>query len=1042
MTLHTGAYEQLITAALETDIRQAEASGLVCRTDALDSAEAPALFADHVARLIRRRLSDDGLGADERRRLANRLITLLGEGAPADEALSAEEVTEADRLLTDVMTLRQDVILKQEKREPVRPQSGFRVSSLFTGGDSTLSLSEEILRDIDSADRISLIVSFLKLSGLNLIYDRLKAFCAQEGHSLRIITTTYCGVTEAKAVERLAALPRTELRISYHTKIERLHAKAYIFERRSGMDTAYIGSSNLSRSAQTDGLEWNVRVTHVENPHIIKAALATFDRYWNSPSFEDFAAGGKERFREQMALERTPRDNRPLLTAYQILPQQKQILDRLATVRAQGLTRNLIVAATGTGKTAISAFDYRDFRHKTPGSSHRILFIAHREEILRQALHTYRCVLGDANFGNLWVGDARPLHADGDLFVSVQTFGSRYADFFAHLPADYYDYLVIDEAHHITAGSYRLILSHFSRPTLLLGLTATPERMDGQSLLPDFGGRISAELRLPQALDEGLLTPFQYLCITDSVTDLRGRELMEGSKYNAAKILGRLCTPQRMDLITERLRYYLPDEHACRALCFCAGKEHAATMAAELNRRGFRAAALTSDNAAERADLSRRLAEGEINYLCVVDMFNEGVDIPAVDTVLFLRPTESLTIFLQQLGRGLRLAPGKDLLTVFDFVAQLNASYDYGSRLRALMRRPDGDLEREVRQGFTLLPRGCSIHMEEVAQQYVLDNIKSALWNAQRIIRALRECTAQPTLADFATRTGDVRQLYKNGHCWTELKRSAGLCTYADDAVTRLLTKGIGSLCHVNTVGYLQFIQKAMASNGRLDPATHDATGRTYALMLYYALFQNPVTKNGYADIYEALANLSNYPLFVAEIKELTAYLYQRLDITTHPVGEGLPPTLELYGCYTREEIFIIMGRQRADKSMRGTVSGVISFEGYGLTEGFFVTLNKSDRDFSPTTLFDDYVMGEHAFHWQSQNRDSHTGSGARFVRQHEEGRKFLLFVRENKRDAYGNTAPFHCFGLVDYVSSHGDRPMNIEWHVAEPVMPRYLQSV
>ncbi len=1039
MPLTEGSYEHLITSALRADIDEAEAAGLICREAPLDQAEAPALLADHVARLVRNRLGEDGITPEERRTLANRLIALLeSESVTPDEA-----VADADHLLTDVMSRQRDVTLRQEKRAPVRPLSGYRVSSLFTGGDSTLSLSEEIVRDIDSADRISLIVSFLKLSGLNLLYDRLKAFCQHEGHSLRVITTTYCGITEAKAVERLAALPRTEIRISYQTKIERLHAKAYIFERRSGMDTAYIGSSNLSRSAQTDGLEWNVRVTHVENAHLIKAALATFDRYWNSPNFEDFALGGIDRFREQMKLERTPAaQTAERLTAYHLLPQQKQILDRLATVRAQGLMRNLIVAATGTGKTVISAFDYLRFCRQAPGRNHRILFIAHREEILRQALHTYRCALTDANFASLWVGNERPVHADGDLFVSVQTFRSRYTDFFAHLPADHYAFIVIDEAHHITADSYRLILDHFTRPTLLLGLTATPERGDEQSLLPDFGGRISAELRLPQALDEGLLIPFQYLCITDSVTDLRGRELMDGCKYNAAKILGKLCTSQRMDLITERLRYYLPDEHACRALCFCASKEHAATMAAELNLRGFRAAALTSDNADERAVLSRRLAEGAINYLCVVDMFNEGVDIPAVDTVLFLRPTESLTIFLQQLGRGLRLAPGKDLLTVFDFVAQLNASYDYGSRLRALMRRPDADLEREVSRGFTLLPRGCSIHMEEVAQSYVLDNIKSALWNVKHIVKALHECTTQPTLADFATRTGDVRQLYKGRNCWTALKRSAGLCTYDDDEVTRLLTRGISSLCHVNTATYLQFILRAMENGGRLDPDTLDTKGKTYALMLYYALFQAPITKTAYADIYEALGKLSDYPLFAAEITELATYLYDRLDTTTHPIGQGLPETLEQYGCYTRDEIFIIMGRQRADKTMRGVVSGAVSLVDDKRTEGLFVTLNKSDKDFSPTTLYDDYVMGEHAFHWQSQNRDSHSGSGARFVRQREERRKFLLFVRENKRDAYGNTAPFHCFGLVDYVSSHGDRPMNIEWHVAEPVMPRYLQSV
>ncbi|MFR3188365.1 MAG: phospholipase D-like domain-containing protein [Phocaeicola sp.] len=197
--------------------------------------------------------------------------------------------------------------LKSTQQTLIRPLTGFRTSSLFTGGQSVVPLNAEIERDIASADRINLIVSFLKLSGINLFYDQLKKFCEQPNHKLRILTTTYCGVTDAKAVERLAALPNTEIRISYHAKIERLHAKSYIFERNSGYSTAYIGSSNLSKSAQTDGLEWNIRVTNAENPHIIKTALATFNLYWNSQNFEDFREGGVEKLYKELDKQRNPR---------------------------------------------------------------------------------------------------------------------------------------------------------------------------------------------------------------------------------------------------------------------------------------------------------------------------------------------------------------------------------------------------------------------------------------------------------------------------------------------------------------------------------------------------------------------------------------------------------------------------------------------------------------------------------------------------------------------------------------------------------------
>lgn len=882
-----------------------------------------------------------------------------------------------------------------------------------------------------------MIVSFLKLSGVNLIFDHLKRFCSHPTHKLRIITTTYCGVTDAKAVERLASLPNTEIRISYNTQIERLHAKSYIFERNSGFSTAYIGSSNLSKSAQTDGLEWNIRVTNVENPHIIDAALATFNIYWNSHNFEDFKEGGIEKLYKELEKTRTPKLATDVLSKYTILPHQKQILDKLSAIREGGIKRNLIVAATGTGKTVISAFDYKVFTEQTDGE-HRLLFIAHRQEILKQSRRTYRSVLQDANFGDVWVGDSRPQNGIDHLFISVQTFNSKFDSIFSNLPNNYYDYIVIDEAHHLVADSYRTVLNKFT-PQLLVGLTATPERMDGESLLPDFDNQISAEIRLPKALDEGLLTPFQYLCISDD-TDLTDEELMQGHRYVATKLTDKLCNKERVGLIVNKLQYYLPDEHKCRALGFCATKKHAQYMAEQFCMVGLKAAYLTSDNDEERLTLNKQLAKGEINYLFVVDIFNEGVDIPTVDTVLFLRPTESLTIFLQQLGRGLRLYPGKQQLTVFDFVAQLNQKYDFASRFRSLLTRTDKSVVEQVKNGFTLLPHGCTIHMEEKAQEYVLDNIKAAIYNKSRLVKELRTYTHTPTLGEFIANNGqDIRLIYKGSNCWSSLKREAGLCNYTDDDNTKRFTKGISNLIHVNSVTYLNFIRKVMKSQGMI--ATDNQQEETYAIMLYYSLFGDKVSKIGVNTIYEALRRLKRYPDFVSEILELTEYILSNLEKKTFAVGEGMPATLEQYGCYTREEVFAIFGRQTADKKMQGSVAGIFNIEELN-TELFFVTLNKSDKDFSAETMYNDYVVSEYEFHWESQNTDSHAGKGKRFVKQKENGKKFLLFVRENKKDGFGNTCPFICFGLVDYISSKGDKPMKINWQMHQPILPRFLNAV
>ena len=903
-------------------------------------------------------------------------------------------------------------------------------------------MGEEIRREIASADEICFIVSFLKVSGVRILLDDLKKFCSREGTKLRIITTTYCGATQAKAIEQLAALPNTEIRISYNTDIERLHAKSYIFVRNSGMNTAYIGSSNLSKSAQTEGLEWNMRVTSVENPHIIKTALATFEMYWNSPNFEDFRIGGIEKFNKEIHRNIFHIEAADFVyQRYTLLPHQKQILDKLRVEREdRGNFKNLIVAATGTGKTVISAFDYQEFARTH--SRARILFTAHREEILRQSLNTYRSVLQDANFGTLWVGSNRPQEASEyeHLFVSISMFNSRFDEFFALLDSDFYDYIVIDEAHHSQADSYRKLFDHF-QPQLLVGLTATPERMDGKDLRPDFGNRISAEIRLPQALQAGLLTPFQYLCISDD-TDLSDDSLWSGQKYNIERLADKLCAKTRAKLIVDALHKYLADEYTCRALCFCVNKRHADFMAEQLRLYGFNAQSLTSDTPSEeRKQLARELREGTLHYLCVVDIFNEGVDIPEVDTVLFLRPTESLTIFLQQLGRGLRLSAGKTELTVLDFVAQANRKYDFASRFRALTLQPEKNIQKQIKEGFTLLPLGCSIVMEKKARQYILDNITSAIYNKNRIIKEINSYATIPTLTQFLENNGqDIRILYQGSNCWSSLKRAAGRISYADDAVTKRLEKGMSGLIHHNTSSFLRFVERFVTG----EDVHKVEANKTYAIMLYYALFQDKICKTGYGSINEALEliHLPKYACFKQEIAEIVSFLLARLDIKTTPIGAEIIPGLELYGCYTREEVFTLVGRQTAEVKMQGAASGVFNLPEHNATL-LFVTLNKSEKDFSPSTQYNDYLINEEYFHWQSQNTDSHNNNGGRrYTEQSQTKNKIILFVREEKKDGFGNTSPFHCFGLVDYVSSHDDFPMNVKWKLQKPAMAQYLKAI
>ena len=1032
--LKQGIYEHIINQETDRKMQEAELSGLVCVQQPIDGAESPQMLANYLANAIRQKLEDTEEQQD-RVNLINRIMIDAG-------LLDDKQIVKPADLLAEVMTQQQSALQNQSNTQTIRPISGFRVSNLFTGGSSALSLGEEIRREIASADEICFIVSFLKVSGVRILLDDLKKFCSREGTRLRIITTTYCGATQAKAIEQLATLPNTEIRISYNTDIERLHAKSYIFVRNSGMNTAYIGSSNLSKSAQTEGLEWNMRVTSVENPHIIKTALATFEMYWNSPNFEDFRIGGIEKFNKEIHRNIFHTEISDFVyQRYTLLPHQKQILDKLRVEREdRGNYKNLIVAATGTGKTVISAFDYQEFARTH--SRARILFTAHREEILRQSLNTYRSVLQDANFGTLWVGANRPQEANEyeHLFVSISMFNSRFEEFFALLDSDFYDYIVIDEAHHSQADSYRKLFDHF-QPQLLVGLTATPERMDGKDLRPDFGNKISAEIRLPQALQAGLLTPFQYLCISDD-TDLSDDSLWSGQKYNIERLADKLCAKTRARLIIDALHKYLADEYTCRALCFCVNKRHADFMAEQLSLYGFNAKSLTSDTPAdERKQLAKDLREGTLHYLCVVDIFNEGVDIPEVDTVLFLRPTESLTIFLQQLGRGLRLSAGKTELTVLDFVAQANRKYDFASRFRALTLQPEKNIQKQIKEGFTLLPLGCSIVMEKKARQYILDNITSAIYNKNRIIKEINSYASIPTLTQFLENNGqDIRIIYQGSNCWSSLKRAAGRISYADDAITKRLEKGMANLIHHNTASFLRFVERFIAG----EEVHKVEANKTYAIMLYYALFQDKLSKTGYSSINEALELVYSpkYACFKQEIAEIVSFLLARLDIKTTPIGVEKIPGLELYGCYTREEVFTLVGRQNAEVKMQGAASGVFNLPEHNATL-LFVTLNKSEKDFSPSTQYNDYLINEEYFHWQSQNTDSHNNNGGRrYTKQKQTKNKIILFVREEKKDGFGNTSPFHCFGLVDYVSSHDDFPMNVKWKLQKPAMAQYLKAI
>ncbi len=621
----------------------------------------------------------------------------------------------------------------------------------------------------------------MKWYGLRLLEPELHRLQLRNA-PLRVITTTYMGATDRPALDRLVNDFGAEVKIQYDVLRTRLHAKAWLFRRKTGFDTAYVGSSNLSRAAMLDGIEWNVRLSRIATPSLLNKFGATFDTYWNDSTFETYdPQRDRDRLDDALATlgNRTASDRVTIsLAGLEVRPRpyQAEMLEEIEVEReVHDRHRNLVVAATGTGKTVIAALDYRRLRDAAarrgePAPS--LLFVAHRKEILQQSLRTYREVLADATFGESYHSGARP-ERWRHVFASVQALTAYDV---TRMPADAFDVVVVDEFHHAAASTYRRLLSHLE-PRELLGLTATPERTDGFDLQSYFGGRTAVELRLWDALSADLLCPFHYFGIADGthLTDLVWRR----GRYDEQQ-LEKLYTgnDNRAAIVLREVQDKLTDPHAMRALGFCVSIAHADYMAGVFNKAGIPARAVSGlTGATEREQALRDLKNRRVNALFAADLFNEGLDLPEIDTVLFLRPTESPTVFLQQLGRGLRQADGKPVLTALDFVGHQRKEFRFDKRFRALTGDTRGGLERQVEQGFPFLPAGCQIVLDKVAQEVVLSNLRTQVAGRWRdIVSELR--TQGARTCRRSSRSGiELSDVLRTGRSWTALRREAGLHT-------------------------------------------------------------------------------------------------------------------------------------------------------------------------------------------------------------------------------------------------------------------------
>lgn len=1042
-----GLYEQVINGVTADQLLRLDVSEYEIGKEKLDSEEARKMLSSYIALVTRRalKLVREQAGTQDRDtilaqvRTCNAIIASLKESLGSEEA-DALKLEEQGEVLTYIYSKINHIrAFKDEK--VIRPATPLSQSSLFTGAQAEPNMLHELQQEILTADRIDWLVSFVKWSGLRCLMEQLEQF-TERGGKLRVITTTYMEATDYKAIQELGKLPNTEIKISYDSDRTRLHAKAYLFKRDTGFTTAYVGSSNLSNPALTSGLEWNLKVTEKDSYDVLNKIEATFESYWNDRSFRWFDPEN-EADTDQLLLalrRKTSGATEDLTFPFELQPYdyQKEVLEKLEAERTlYGLTRNLVVAATGVGKTVVSAFDFKRFAQNHPNA--KLLFVAHREEILKQSRDTFRYILKDLNFGELHVGNNQAQSLER-LFISIQSLNSiRLTE---RTTPDYYDYIIVDEFHHAAAPSYQKLLTHY-QPRILLGLTATPERMDGKDVLGYFNNRIAAEIRLTDAIDRKLLSPFHYFGVTDAVDLSQVRWSRRGYDLNE---LENLYTNNKIRAIQilNSLRKYITDIDALKGLGFCVGVEHALYMANMFCGAGIPSIALHGgSNDLERQSAKRMLEQGEIKLIFVVDLYNEGVDIPAVNTILFLRPTESLTVFLQQLGRGLRLHESKECLTVLDFIGQAHQEYNFQEKFRALLGRTRHSVQHYVENGFSSLPRGSFIQLEKQAKSYILRNLKSLSVNKRNLINRLKYFEADTglplTLESFISYHGmSIQELYggRTGRrSFQGLLVEAGLREPYEWPHAEALTKRLPALLHLNSKEFLKFLLRYLEEDCRPEVESE----RLMLAMFYYSFYRSEPGKTGYGSIEEALSDVLACQPFREEVIAILRYNLSRIDFVDKANGMPYALPLDVHCSYSLDQVLAALGywNEGAAPSFR---EGVKYFEDKK-TDVFFITLNKSDKDFSPSTQYEDYAINETLFHWQTQSRTSEESKTAqRYIRHRELGSRILLFVREYKEEN-GFTSPFTFLGEAEYVRHEGNKPISFVWRLKEELPPSMVPA-
>ncbi|MEO2076982.1 MAG: DEAD/DEAH box helicase [Bacillus sp. (in: firmicutes)] len=903
------------------------------------------------------------------------------------------------------------------------------------------NLLRELVKSMSECERFYFSVAFINFSGLQLLLDPLKE-AEKKGIKGKIITSTYLNFTDAKALEKIREFNNVDLKVFVTDKEIGFHTKAYIFEYKDSYKVI-IGSSNITQSALKSNIEWNVEIITKENSRFIQDVLQEYDYLWNmsEDADPDFISRYEEFLKSFKSTQMTHQmiyENKQYIVPNRMQKRATENLDRL---RSFGEKKALVIAATGTGKTYMSAFDVKNVKPK------KLLFIVHREEILKKAKDTFEMLLpnGGLSFG-LLTGNHKQKHVDY-VFATIQTISKCFHEF----EKDEFEYLIIDEAHHATSSTYQTVLNYFE-PKFTLGMTATPERSDGYNVFDLFDNNVALEVRLHEALEDELVIPFHYF----GITDIEGIDLSDVDIDDIGEITKRLMVNERVDFIIEKMDFYGHDGEKRKGLGFCVSIEHAQYMASEFNKRGYKSVCLYgADSPETRERYIHRLEsdQDELEFIFTVDIFNEGVDIPSVNTVLMLRPTNSPIVFIQQLGRGLRKHANKSFLTVLDFIGNHNKTFLIALALNGSRYYDKESLKVAIATGFANIPGCTHIQMDKISQERILAQIDNENFNSMKYLKEeyfefkkLNQGRIPYLLLDYLKYDGapdpvkfiDREKTYLSFVAKVEkddylkgLIQNEQFEATLKELSSKLPLKRIYEFVIIRYLLDHEEMKLEVAKHQILKMVTQvddDSVLHAFECLNqnYYdsgqlknkpKLFKYTDGKLVKTPIFIELLNDEEYRRYIEDIITYGIFRYEK-EFKSEYYGV---PHFKLYEQYPMIDAALLSNYRKIHSSFRG--SGLLA---NGKEYFLFIDLHK-EEDVKESINYKDKFINERYFQWQSQNSTTQQSErGQNIIHNKVRGVNLHLFVRKY-REIDGKNEPFIYIGKGDTVQYEGEKPITVK---------------